>query len=509
MATTATDIVRSAPRALRINTFVWLELMMLFCVGLSLFFLSGQSLRLDEAQSLWQSGRSVPGILNLVAEDVHVPLYHVILHYWRLVLGDGVLTARLLSLLFYLASIPALYALGELAYSRKIGLFAALLLTVSPFMNWYGNEIRMYTLFTFLTILNQYFFISLWKRSDHWSWLGYFATALLGVYSHYFFFVVLTVQAVFYLFRRDLFPKGSFVRLAAVALIVLVAFAPWAWDVWSQGLAGNQEPVLPAPTTVNLFSTFAQFLFGFQDDHLNTFMLSLWPIAVILGLLSLRKNMRPSLETEYFVTTILVSVAVMFVGSLLVQPVFVSRYLIFTVPSLFLVLSSVFNAYAPRLRRVATVGLVSLMLIMLAVEIWSPATPVKEDYRAATDYLNTHAAAQDVVVVSAPFTLYPVEYYYRGDAPLSSLPIWNQYAHGAIPAYSASELQSDATTLTNAHQYLWLLLSYDQGYNADVKDYFDTHYERVFEKNFSPGLDLYVYKLRYDTPLSKRGLTLQ
>ena len=90
--------------------------------ALAYFFFFNQSLRLDESQSLWQTGRSAADILTIVAQDVHVPLYHEILHFWRIVVGDTVEYARLLSLLFYIASIPALYALGRLASALQVEL---------------------------------------------------------------------------------------------------------------------------------------------------------------------------------------------------------------------------------------------------------------------------------------------------------------------------------------------------------------------------------------------------
>ena len=96
-------------------------------VVLSLTFFLGQSLRLDEAQSLWQSSRSVGYIFTVVAEDVHVPLYHLLLHFWRILFGDTVASARFMSLFLYVASIPALYARGKLAYSRRVGRFGAFL----------------------------------------------------------------------------------------------------------------------------------------------------------------------------------------------------------------------------------------------------------------------------------------------------------------------------------------------------------------------------------------------
>lgn len=475
--------------------------MMCIPIALSYFFFMGQSLRLDESQSLWQTSRNVLDIFTIVAGDVHVPLYHLLLHFWIVYFGDTVPVARTMSLVFYLLSIPALYMLGRRAYNRTIGLFATFLFSISPFMNWYGNEIRMYTLFTLFVILNQYFFIRIFKDNEinEQVWVGYIVTAVGGVFSHYFFFLVLASQTAFYFMRRDLFAAGSLKRFAFAALIVVGAFAPWAWYVFHLGQAGFSEPLLAVPTSVDVFNTFSQFLFGFQNDNLNTFFLSLWPITVIFGLFTLRRSRKHSPETEYFLTTILVSFAIAFCGSFIIAPVFVSRYLIFTVPSLYLLLASLFSNYSLPFARIARYSLAALMVLTLAIEIASPTTPVKENYAEASSYLNAHATAQDVIVLSAPFTVYPVQYYYRGEAPISTLPIWNQYAYGAIPAFSESTLPAQVSQLTSNSQNVFLLLSYNQGYESTIKNYFDTHYQRIYQQNFSPDLNLYVYRLRYDT----------
>ncbi len=135
----------------------------------------------------------------------------------------------------------------------------------------------------------------------------------------------------------------------------------------------------------------------------------------------------------------------------------------------------------------------------MTLEILNANTPVKENYRAASDYVSAHAQPQDVIVLSAPFTVYPFEYYYKGLAEVQTLPIWNQFVAGAIPAFSKADLPNQVNILKDAHQKLWLLLSYDQGYEQDIRMYFDTHFERTDAHNFSPGLNLYTYKLRYDT----------
>ncbi len=495
---------------------VLLVCIMLIPLALSAFFFMGQSLRLDEAQSLWQTSRSVSAIFKQVGSDVHVPFYHLLLHFWQIYFGATIVSARLMSLLFYELSIPALYLLGRTSFNRRIGLYAAFLFALSPFMNWYGNEIRMYTLFTFFTILNQYFFVRIWKartslageeqRQSH-IWAGYILTAVFGVFSHYFFFLNLLAQVVFYFVRWKTFPEGSFRRFLFSAGVVVAAFVPWVLYVLRLGTIGFQEPLLTPPTSVNLFSTFAQFLFGFQNDNINTFFLALWPLVVVLALLALRRKRRALPETEYFLATIILSFAVAFVVSLAIAPVFVSRYLIFTIPSFYLLLGSLFVTYEARFAVFLQRSLALLMVVMLAVEIASPSTPVKENYEQATAYISAHATPQDVIVLSAPFTLYPVQYYYRGASPIETLPLWDRYDFGPIPPFVAANLESEAKTAVGSSQNVYLLLSYDQGYEKTVYDYFNSHYQMVDKEHFSDDLNLYVYKLRYDTAKTSQATT--
>lgn len=476
----------------------------------SLYFFLGASLRLDEAQSLWQVSRSVSGILTVVAGDVHVPLYHILLHYWLLIFGDSIGAARLLSLLFFVLGVPAFYMLGKRAYSPRIGVLAALLFAISPFMNWYANEIRMYTMFVLFTILNQYFFVRLFRDAtpSKGTWLAYAATAVLGAFSHYFFFLNLLAQALFFGLRRHLFPAYALRAFITVGVLLAAVFMPWVAFELFRGVVGFQEPLLALPSTVDLFGTFSEFLFGFQKDIITTVFLSLWPLAAIVALFGLGHRVRMAPQTEYFVLTLIIAFGATFLGSYLVTPVYVSRYLIFALPSLYLVIINLFSTYRKSARLLAEGTLVLLMCMALGVEMTNANVPVKEQYASAAEYLTAHATSQDVILVSAPFTVYPIEYYYRGPATMTTLPIWNQYAYGPIPPYNPSTFPSDVAQATHNYQTAYLLLSYNQGYESDVQRYFDSHYQRLTTQTFSNDLTLYVYRLRYNTEKSAIATSL-
>jgi mannosyltransferase len=479
--------------------------LMALVVVLSLTIFSRQSLRLDESQSLWQTSRSPAKILNIVAQDVHVPFYHIALHYWQLFLGNTVAAGRTFSLIFFLLSIPALYFLGKRAFDERTALFATILFSISPFMNWYGNEIRMYSLFTLLTILSQYFFLGIYKYKDKDSWAGYFIVGLLGIFVHYFFWFVLLVQALFYFLYKNAFPKGTLKRFVIVAVMYFAAFSPWFIYVKTLGTVSNEAPVLPIPTTVNIFNTFSQFIFGFQNDHLNTIVVSLWPLTVLFGFLALRAHKRVVPEVVYMILSILIPIIAAFLVSIAFVPLFVSRYLIMTIPALYLLIAWIFSTYPESLRKSLQVILIFLMLASLTVEIINPSAPVKEDYKDAVAYLNQNAAPQDVIILSAPFTVYPVEYYYHGPSDIQTLPLWNRFITGPIPRFDESKLPEEVDSLKANHQRAWVLLSYNQGFEDNIRLYFESNFQRLYMKQFSPGLTLYEYRLRYDVPVFKQA----
>lgn len=489
-------------------------LLMLVSAGLSFFVFSKQSIRLDEAQSLWQTSHSPSMMIRIVAEDVHVPLYHFMLHYWQKIFGNSAEAVRSLSLLFYVAIIPAIYWLGSRVYGRQAGLFAAILVSISPFLNWYGNEVRMYSVFTLLTIINSYFFISIFKK-ENWVeaqdkngnnvvyvkgkiWLGYMITAVFGIFTHYFFTFNLVTHAVFYFSHRRQFAKGSFFGLSMTAALLFLLYVPWFRYVFSLGGANNTQPHLSAPSTVDIFNTFSQFLFGFQNNALNTILVSLWPLVVLMIFLAVQRHERVSPVTTFFFLNLVIPILLAYLVSATWKPIYLSRYLILALPSLYLLLSWMVSLYPRRLAMAVRTLLVFLMLTTLVVEIASAQTPVKEDYKAASDYLMRYAAAQDVVVVSAPFTIYPFIYYYKGPSEVETLPRWNRLQTGSIPSFDESKLPAEVDAIRANHQLVWVLLSYDQGYEEKIRMYFDTHFERVAAINFSSNLNLYAYRVEYN-----------
>jgi len=489
----------------RLITYMLLIGMAAFAIFFSLTIFAQTSLRLDEAQSLFQTNRDVGGVLYAVAQDVHVPFYHLLLHFWQLFFGNDIFTARMMSLVFFVGTIFLVYYLGTYVFrKRSIGLFAALLLTISPFMNWYGSEARMYAMLVFFVVLHQIFFVKLLRTPKPLFWVLFVVTAILGVYTHYFFgFVLLTEGLAFLLLRKNLPIKHGIIKLGLSAVAIVAALAPWILYVASLGAASNTQPLLGQPTAVDLFGTYMQFLFGFQVDAVNTFIISLWPILLLFAFFALkRKGMKLSNEVVLFIMTATIPIVGAFILSIAVKPLYESRYLIVSLPALILFVSWLLTQYRPAIAYAVRSALVILILILFGVQATNPRAPVQEDYSSAVAYLNEKASASDVIVLAAPFTVYPVEYYYDGPAKLTTQPIWDRFKEGSVPAFNEANVEKETNENVGAYQNAWVLLSYDQGYNEKLKKYYDGHFQRISEKTFSDGLVLYQYKIRYDPKIT-------
>ncbi len=500
---------KSASKINRKLTFLVLLVCVLGICLLSYFVFINQSIRLDESQSIWQSSHSLTGLLNTVALDVHVPLYHIILHFWLYYFGDGIAATRILSLLFFIATVPVIFLLARKLLSYRWALFTTVLFSFSPFLNWYGNEARMYTLLLLIASLNQLFFLRILKTNRGWFWFG--LTSVIGVYSHYFFLFNLAAIGVYYILNRNKFKPGSFKKLIVVAALVLAALGPWLYYVYSLGSASGTRPNLPTPSTVDFFNVYSQFLFGFQSNYINTIVLSAWPIVMLIALAAVRKSKGVSPEISFMITMSSVPIILAYAVSLVVTPFFLSRYMVIATAPLLLVVTYLISRYRKKIALSFAALLIVLTVVTGYIQAVSSATPVKEDYKSAINKINQEITPQDLVVLSAPFTIYPVEYYYRGSAKIETIPLWNRSQPGAIPAFNEGTLEQDVKALNQNHRYIYLLLSQDQGYEDIVDEYYLTHFKMISKDEYSDGLTLYVYQVGYYTvpPISEASTLFQ
>jgi mannosyltransferase len=140
---------------------------------------------IDEGLSVGIAHHGLSEIPGVLRQDGSPPLYYMLLNVWTHVLGgDGESRTHALSLVFAVLFVPAAYWAGSTLFDRRTGWACAALGAVNPFLTYYAQETRMYSLVALLGLLSIATFALVFAERRRRA-IPYFAvvTALL-LYSH-------------------------------------------------------------------------------------------------------------------------------------------------------------------------------------------------------------------------------------------------------------------------------------------------------------------------------------
>ena len=108
---------------------------------------------IDEAIAVGVASHDLADIPVALRQDGSPPLYYALLHGWMLVAGAGEAATRTLSLAFAGLAVPVAWWAGRAAFDRRAGALAAAGAAFCPFLTYYGQETRMYSLVVVLSLL--------------------------------------------------------------------------------------------------------------------------------------------------------------------------------------------------------------------------------------------------------------------------------------------------------------------------------------------------------------------
>ena len=149
------------------------------------------------------------------------PLWYLLEWLDYRILGSGMVALRLPSALAGIATVPVVWAIGELLGGRRAAIAAAALVAVNPLFVWYSQEARDYGLFVLTGAVAILCFLRL-REQPTARRAGAFALAgVLALTSHYFAVFLLAAMAVWLLAGRATRRAG----LAALAPIGVAGLA--------------------------------------------------------------------------------------------------------------------------------------------------------------------------------------------------------------------------------------------------------------------------------------------
>lgn len=214
--------------------------LLLLATALRFWMLDAQSFWNDEGNSARLSERSIPLIIEGTASDIHPPLYYIILHGWRELLGDSEFGLRAFSAFAGVGVVAVTFALGrQLFTGRKkrfiLAALATFLAATNPALIYYSQETRMYALLAFWAVLST---LLLWRLPQGSRpvpvALAYVAVSAAGLYTHYSYPAVLFWQNLVVLLWLALTarktrhrPVRPFLAWCGLMALTFLAYQPW------------------------------------------------------------------------------------------------------------------------------------------------------------------------------------------------------------------------------------------------------------------------------------------
>ncbi len=197
--------------------------------------LDSDSIWLDEYFSIYDAGGGAYGPLSpadiwarvATRNPWHAPGYFTLLGGWGAAVGWEPAALRAFSLLFGVLTVAGTYRLGVDLVSRRVGLYAAVVLGTSAFFVYYLHEIRMYTLVAFLVVMALIVYARLLRvpQANRALWLGWLACLVAVLYAHYLTLIPMAGLAVYHLVFA---PKNRrWWHITGIAALAFALFLPW------------------------------------------------------------------------------------------------------------------------------------------------------------------------------------------------------------------------------------------------------------------------------------------
>src|SRR5271157_4272239 len=158
---------------------------------LRLYNLGFNSLWLDEASTYTFASMSVSGIWQATtAGEFNPPLFYWIEHL-MLSFGNNEVILRIVPALLGVLTIPLVYFVGKEFIDRNVGIIAAAACTFSPFLIYYSQEARAYSVMLFFVIFAMIFFLRALKTDDIKDWVLFGVLSALAFWSHFYALVII------------------------------------------------------------------------------------------------------------------------------------------------------------------------------------------------------------------------------------------------------------------------------------------------------------------------------
>ncbi len=189
---------------------------------LRLYNLGFNSLWLDEASTYTISVKSLADIWQATAGgEFNPPLFYWMEHL-MLQIGNNEVLLRFIPALLGILTIPLVYFIGKEFIDRNVGIIAAAAFAISPFLIYYSQEARAYSMMLFFVAFAMVFYFRAQKKNDLINWTLFGVFSALAFWSHFYAFVIIAALFLYLLIQISRFRGLQNLKMLILGAIVFL-----------------------------------------------------------------------------------------------------------------------------------------------------------------------------------------------------------------------------------------------------------------------------------------------
>lgn len=168
------------------ETIIFILIVLLGLVLRLLFIDNPTGLWYDEMAMYNQAVSKFPfGIIKAaMIDDIHMPVYQILLAIWMKIFSSSDVVIRLFSVLIGTLNIVIAYFIGKELKDKKLGNTFAFFIAINSVLIYYSQEIKFYSMLAMLATLALYFWLRIKNRNDILSYVGYVVVNVLIIYTY-------------------------------------------------------------------------------------------------------------------------------------------------------------------------------------------------------------------------------------------------------------------------------------------------------------------------------------
>ncbi|MEZ4595009.1 MAG: glycosyltransferase family 39 protein [Chloroflexota bacterium] len=467
---------------------------LLLGTAVRLYHLDAQSVWFDEAARLIIARSNIATILKTTGGDTLPPLYHLILHFWQLA-GTQDFWTRLPSVFANILLIAVMFQLGQMLFNRRVGLIAAAITAILPYLIFHAQQANLYSQYTLLAALQMLIFWRVQKgNTTKIIWAAYVIINLAALYTHYFAAFLLLAAHFFLLIQRPKYKQ----LLLADALIV-IGYLPYVNIFLGKAADVSTGFWLNAPAPLQPFLTLFLLIGSYSLSH-TSFIVGLVLILALLGfsLLEIRHHLKRNTAKKpmiffLLILTFLPIVVVWVISQWL--PIYLDRALLIVLPSYILLLAYALANTTKRSPLPIIAGLIACLLVLSIYNYFDSPYYWKPNYRAAAMSLATAQSADKAIIHTSngsyiPFLVYlPPQNHFllAGDPAPHHPPQVYENVHGSLIEWNQlSQFQTIS---------LVVALDHSIEYQKAAVEEFDTHFQQLSSEEID-GIIIQTYEVK-------------